>query len=152
MNLYRLKKRLLSKMASLVYKTLNLKLPPIPTTSAIIMNKGRVLAIRLNERNHYALPGGVLERGEDFEQAVRREIAEEAGLKTIKLNYLGSYAFNVDYPTINIAYVAQAEGNPQPSVEGEPEWLEPDKVVSKLVFEDNKAAMREFLKKNYKKI
>lgn len=42
---------------------------------------GRVLLIRQRYRHHWGLPGGLLSRGEAPDAAVRREIAEEVGLR-----------------------------------------------------------------------
>jgi len=41
---------------------------------------GRVLLVKPNYRNHWSLPGGILEHGEPPHEGCRREIGEELGL------------------------------------------------------------------------
>jgi len=41
---------------------------------------GRVLLVKPNYRDHWSLPGGILEEGEPPHEACRREIREELGL------------------------------------------------------------------------
>ncbi len=51
-----------------------------------------VALIRESDSNDYILPKGKVEMGENLEQAARREIIEEAGLKGLQMiAYLGSY-------------------------------------------------------------
>lgn len=60
--------------------------------------------------NTWDLPGGILETGEDPEEAVRREIREEAGIevKEVKpLTLVGEYSMRNDY-VITVAYSAHA--------------------------------------------
>jgi 8-oxo-dGTP diphosphatase len=42
---------------------------------------GRVLLVKPNYRDHWSLPGGVLEHGEPPHRGCAREVAEEVGLK-----------------------------------------------------------------------
>ena len=41
---------------------------------------GRVLLVKPNYRDHWSLPGGILEQGEPPHEACRREVQEELGL------------------------------------------------------------------------
>jgi 8-oxo-dGTP pyrophosphatase MutT (NUDIX family) len=41
---------------------------------------GRVLLVKPNYRDHWSLPGGILEEGEPPHEACRREVLEELGL------------------------------------------------------------------------
>ncbi|PRX98845.1 NUDIX domain-containing protein [Allonocardiopsis opalescens] len=41
---------------------------------------GRVLVVKPNYREHWALPGGVVEHGEEPHRGCEREVAEEVGL------------------------------------------------------------------------
>ncbi len=48
---------------------------------AIIEWDGKVLALRQSHRRGFSLPGGLVDRGEQPRDAVRREVAEETGLQ-----------------------------------------------------------------------
>ncbi len=55
-------------------------------------NQWLVALVRERMTSHYILPKGKVETGESLEQAARREIQEEAGLRNLHLTaYLGSY-------------------------------------------------------------
>jgi 8-oxo-dGTP diphosphatase len=56
---------------------------PILAVSAAVFRQGRVLIIRRARApliGHFSLPGGVVEIGETFAQAVARELDEEVGV------------------------------------------------------------------------
>jgi 8-oxo-dGTP diphosphatase len=57
--------------------------------------RGRVLLIRRKHppfQGRYALPGGFVEIGEAVEDAARRELEEETGVKAGRLQLLGVYS------------------------------------------------------------
>jgi 8-oxo-dGTP diphosphatase len=57
--------------------------------------RGRVLLIRRKyppSVGHYAIPGGFVEVGEAVEDACRRELLEETGIKAGKLHLVGVYS------------------------------------------------------------
>jgi 8-oxo-dGTP diphosphatase len=74
---------------------------PFPTTPAltvdcvVIDGEGRLLLIRRGNPPHkgkYALPGGFVDVGETVEDACRRELMEEAGIKAGRLELIGVYS------------------------------------------------------------
>ncbi len=69
---------------------------PLLTVDCVVLNpRGEVLLIeRKNEpfRGHFALPGGFVDIGETVEDACRRELMEETGVKAGKLTLVGVYS------------------------------------------------------------
>jgi mutator protein MutT len=58
-------------------------LAPLVGVGAVIVNEGRVLVIRRGHepmKDHWSLPGGLLELGESITDGVVREVREETGL------------------------------------------------------------------------
>ncbi|ADB57867.1 NUDIX domain-containing protein [Archaeoglobus profundus] len=65
------------------------------TVDAIIPYKGGIVLIkRKNEpfKDHYALPGGIVEYGETVENALIREVKEETGLDVKPYRLIGVYS------------------------------------------------------------
>ena len=65
------------------------------TVDAIIPYKGGIVLIkRRNEpfKDHYALPGGIVEYGEKVEEALVREVKEETGLDVEPYRLVGVYS------------------------------------------------------------
>jgi 8-oxo-dGTP diphosphatase len=59
------------------------QLPSLFAASAALFTNrdGHVLLVRPNYRDHWLLPGGILEQGEAPHEGCRREVAEETGLE-----------------------------------------------------------------------
>ena len=66
----------------------------LPGSVAIIRNsKGQILMQqRTYPRGKWGLPGGLMELGESTEEAARREVMEETGLKLGELTLFGVYS------------------------------------------------------------
>lgn len=47
----------------------------------VILNKGKMLVVRMPHNSFYCLPGGKLDYGEDIRECIEREIIEELGVK-----------------------------------------------------------------------
>ncbi|MBF2005437.1 NUDIX domain-containing protein [Chlorogloeopsis fritschii PCC 9212] len=85
---------------------------PIPGTSIIpILPDGRIVLIRRRDNGRWALPGGMVDWGEDVPNAVRRELTEETGLELVKIRRLvGVYSAPDRDPRIHsICIVVEAE-------------------------------------------
>lgn len=85
---------------------------PIPGTSIIpILPDGRIVLIRRRDNGRWALPGGIVDWGEDIPSTVRRELMEETGLDLVKIRRLvGVYSAADRDPRIHsICVVVEAE-------------------------------------------
>lgn len=86
--------KLYMKKEKMVEKTLNFPSPCL-TVDGIILYKNKVVFVKRKNspfKNCYALPGGFVDYGETVENAIVREIKEEAGLETKIKNIFGVYS------------------------------------------------------------
>jgi 8-oxo-dGTP diphosphatase len=89
------------------------KTPALTTDCVVVDARGRVLLIRRGNppfKGKYALPGGFVEVGESVEDACRRELMEEAGVKAGKLELIGVYSNPKRDPrghTCSVAFLAR---------------------------------------------
>lgn len=62
---------------------------PITGTSIVpILPDGRIVLIQRRDNGLWALPGGIVDWGEDVITAVKRELREETGLEVVKIRRL----------------------------------------------------------------
>ncbi len=94
---------------------------PTPVLAAIVEVDGRVLLARNAawQNRMFGLITGFMEAGETPEEGIRREIAEETGLRTLSLDLVGVHDFQ-RMNQVLITYHARAEG----TVSLSPELLE----------------------------
>lgn len=65
----------------------------VPGASAIVgTDDGRIVLQRRTDNNLWALPGGVMDIGENIDTAIRREVKEETGLDVEPLRIVGIYS------------------------------------------------------------
>ncbi|CBN58126.1 MULTISPECIES: NUDIX domain-containing protein [Kamptonema] len=91
---------------------------PITGTSVIpLLPDGRIVLIRRRDNGLWALPGGMVDWGEDILTSVRRELAEETGLELVKIRRLvGVYSAPDRDPRIHsicVVVEAEVQGNMQ---------------------------------------
>lgn len=76
--------------------------------AAVFDHAGRILLQRRADFHVWGLPGGSVEAGETLEQAVRREVKEEAGLDVKVLRLVGAYSdpgsTTTRYPDGNVVH------------------------------------------------
>jgi 8-oxo-dGTP diphosphatase len=92
---------------------------------AILVNpEGKILAGKRKnsyKAGYYGLPGGRIELNEPIEEAVRREVLEEVGIKIKNLQYVGVVRDNQgEYDFIHFIFVAT-------EVKEKPQLCEPEK-------------------------
>jgi 8-oxo-dGTP diphosphatase len=116
----------------------------IPRTLIFLTRGGRVLLMRgaAHKRlwaGRYNGLGGHVERGEDPLSAGRRELHEEAGLASADLRLVGVAIIDAGPETGVGLYILRGEclhGEPQPSREGQAEWIDPASLPDLPVVED----------------
>ncbi len=85
------------------------------TTGAVITDrKGRVLLLkhRFRPGSGWGVPGGFLEKGEQPEAALRRELREEIGLEVEQLQLFTTHAFKKP-KQVEIIFCCRAVGEPE---------------------------------------
>lgn len=68
-------------------------------------NKGQLLLQKRGDTKSWGLPGGAIELGESFDQALKREFREETGLKITSTRLIGVYtgkSQTIKYPNGDI--------------------------------------------------
>ncbi len=83
--------------------------PRLCTDCIAVDAKGRVLLIKRGHPpyvGHHALPGGFVDIGETVDDACRRELMEETGVKAGKLHLVGVYSDPKRDPRFHSAAVA----------------------------------------------
>ncbi|NET39043.1 MAG: NUDIX hydrolase [Cyanothece sp. SIO1E1] len=85
---------------------------PITGTSIIpVLPDGRIVLVRRHDNGRWALPGGIVDWGEDIPTNVQRELAEETGLELVKIcRLVGVYSTPERDPRFHsICVVVEAE-------------------------------------------
>lgn len=143
----RLLKLLLLKLA----KLLNLEIPPIPTVSGMIVEKDKILMIKLSYIKGYALPGGGIEKGESFESALKRELSEEINIADAHLQYFSSsFSHKTNYSTVHVAFLVKTNQKSfTGSSEGEPQWMTFQEAIQKCVYEDEKVLISKYYQEKF---
>lgn len=62
---------------------------PVTGVSVVpILPDGRIVMVRRRDNGRWALPGGMIDWGEDIPTAIRRELIEETGLELLEIQRL----------------------------------------------------------------
>ena len=92
--------------------------PVTGTTIIPVLPDGRIVMIQRSDTGKWGLPGGMIDWGEDIPHAACRELAEETGLKLIKIISLrGVYSDPQRDPrlhSISILLEVEADGELEP--------------------------------------
>lgn len=109
-------------------------------SKAIIFNPYHLNKLLLGKRSitgGYEPLGGTLQKKENFEEALHREIKEEAGISVKRLKYIGTYKFqwytNANNHTICVLFECSTLDEPlkqenKNELEIIPQWIHLDKI------------------------
>lgn len=127
-------------------------MPKKPLTLCIIYQSPKIL-LGFKKRgfgsNRWNGFGGKLEPGETPEEAAKREIQEESGIRVSDLEEVGVIDFeftsNPEILEVHIFKAEHFEGRPQETEEMRPEWFEIDKIPFSQMWPDDQYWLPLFL-------
>jgi 8-oxo-dGTP diphosphatase len=100
---------------------------------AVFREGERFLVIDRSDGRGFSFPGGLAFPWENAEQAVRREVLEETGLKIKECRLLFEHKTSKEVRCILSVFEAEASGNLTESWEGSPRWLTSGEIRHKLL-------------------
>lgn len=126
---------------------------PIPGTSIVpILPDGRIVLIRRRDDGRWALPGGIVDWGENIPDTIQRELKEETGLDLVKIRRLvGVYSAPDRDPRIHsICVVVEADVDGYMEAEDTLEVLDiqafsPDSLPSGEMSHDHTQQLKDYL-------
>ncbi|MCL2158464.1 MAG: NUDIX domain-containing protein [Oscillospiraceae bacterium] len=115
------------KITNLFYKILRVywrifKPITLGVRAFVVNDKNEILLVKHTYQNNWFLPGGGVDKGETFEQAIRRELIEETGYEADIIELFGVYQNTYEGKRDNIVvFVCKngrfIESSPSPEIE-----------------------------------
>jgi ADP-ribose pyrophosphatase YjhB (NUDIX family) len=117
-----------------------------------LLPDGRIALVRRVDNDCWALPGGMMDWGEDVATTAERELEEETGLRLVAIRrLLGVYSSPERDPrahAVNITVVAEVEGEPEvqdPLEVSEIEMFPVERLPFGYFTHDHERQMRDYL-------
>lgn len=105
------------------------------SVAALVTNDlGQILLVKSPWRG-WEYPGGLIEQGETFQQALRREIREEAGVEVEITGFVG-VCKNVEKDIVNMDFTCRYTGGELQTSEESTEvgWFSPEEAMGMITF------------------
>ena len=117
----------------------------VSVAGLVTNDEGKILLVNSPWRG-WEYPGGLIEPGETFHDALRREIREEAGVEVEVLSFVG-ICKNVEKNIVNIDFTCRyVSGELTPSEEStEVIWVTPEKAMEMITFPLTKKRLKNML-------
>jgi 8-oxo-dGTP diphosphatase len=123
-----------------------LRMGVIAATDGAVVKNGRILLIKRGItpfKGFWCLPGGIVERGEECEKAVEREVREETGVKAQVRKLVGVYSSPKRDPrahVVSVCFLLKPVGGreKQTSEASEVKWFPLRAVPKKMGFDHAK--------------
>ena len=117
----------------------------IEATLVFLIKDHEILLIKKKRgfgANKYNGVGGKVQQGERLEDAARREVLEEVGVKVGKLQYRGVLKFysvqrEPDW-IVHVFLTKDFTGSPHPSPEADPKWFKISEIPYEEMWEDDR--------------
>lgn len=116
------------------------------SVAALVTNDlGQILLVKSPWRG-WEYPGGLIEPGETFQQALRREIREEAGVEVEITGFVG-ICKNVEKDIVNIDFTCRYVGGELTTSEESTEviWATPEEAFQMITFPLTKKRLQQML-------
>lgn len=116
------------------------------SVAALVTNEeGKILLVNSPWRG-WEYPGGLIEPGETFEQALRREIREESGVEVEIERFIG-ICKNVERDIVNIDFACRYVGGELTTSEESTEvvWATPEEAFEMITFPLTKKRLQNML-------
>ena len=116
------------------------------SVAALVTNKrGEILLVNSPWRG-WEYPGGLIEPGETFQEALHREIREEAGVEVEITGFVG-ICKNLERDIVNIDFTARYLGGELTTSEESTEvvWATPEKAMEMITFPLTKKRLQNML-------
>ena len=106
----------------------------VSVAGLVTNDKGEILLIK-SPRRGWEYPGGMVEPGETFQDALIREIKEEAGIDVEILGFVG-LCKNIERDVVNIDFVCKAVGGELTTSDESSDvmWVNKDDALSMVTF------------------
>ncbi len=131
-NIKRLLFRVIARSAIAIYSRVPI-FGYLRASVAVLRKDDLILVIDRNDARGFSFPGGLAHAGETAEQAMRREVEEETGLKVEKSSFLFDYRSTADIPCVVSVFEVEASGGLAESWEGAPRWLSRAEIKPRLL-------------------